>query len=68
VDAVFFWDPSLAGYVSLKVAEMVLDGETVETGMDLGQSGYESVVVEDKVIYGQAWVTVTLDNLDEFDF
>ncbi len=68
VDAVFFWDPALAGYVALQVAEMVLDGEAVESGMDLGQSGYESVVVEDKVIYGQAWVTVTLDNLDEFDF
>lgn len=68
VDAVFFWDPAIAGYVALQVAEMVLDGQTVETGMDLGQSGYESVVVEDKVIYGQAWVTVTLENLDEFDF
>jgi len=68
VDAVFFWDPALAGYVALQIAEMVLDGQAVESGMDLGQSGYESVVVEDKVIYGQAWVTVTLDNLDEFDF
>lgn len=68
VDAVFFWDPALAGYVALQVAEMVLDGTMVESGMDLGQSGYESVVVEGSVIYGQAWVTVTLDNLDEFDF
>ena len=68
VDAVFFWDPALAGYVALQIAEMVLDGQAVESGMNLGQSGYESVVVEGSVIYGQAWVTVTLDNLDEFDF
>jgi len=68
VDAVFFWDPALAGYVTLKVAEMVLDGETVETGMDLGKPGYESVTVEDKVIYGQAWVTVTQENLADYDF
>ena len=68
VDAVFFWDPALAGYVALQIAEMVLDGQAVESGMDLGQDGYESVVVEGSVIYGQAWVTVTLDNLDEFAF
>lgn len=68
VDAVFFWDPALAAYVALDVANMVLDGKTVETGMDLGKEGYESVTVEDKVIYGQAWVTVTLENLADYDF
>ncbi len=68
VDAVFFWDPALAAYVALDVANMVLDGETVETGMDLGKEGYENVTVEGKVIYGQAWVTVTLENLANYDF
>jgi len=68
VDAVFFWDPALAAYVALDVANMVLDGETVETGMDLGKEGYEDVTVEGKVIYGQAWVTVTLENLADYDF
>ena len=68
VDAVFFWDPALAGYVALDVAERVLDGETIESGMDLGKEGYESVTVEDKVIYGQAWVTVTEENLADYDF
>lgn len=68
VDAVFFWDPALAAYVALDVANMVLDGETVETGMDLGKEGYENVTVEGKVIYGQAWVTVTLENLADYDF
>ena len=68
VDAVFFWDPALAGYVTLDVANKVLNGEEIQTGDDLGKPGYESVTVEGKVIYGQAWVTVTEENLSDYDF
>ena len=68
VDAVFFWDPALAGYVTLDVANRVLQGEEIQTGDDLGKPGYESVTVEGKVIYGQAWVTVTEENLADYDF
>ena len=68
VDAVFFWDPALAGYVTLDVANKVLNGEEIQTGDDLGKPGYESVTVEGKVIYGQAWVTVTEENLADYDF
>ncbi len=68
VDAVFFWDPALAGYVTLDVVNRVLQGEEIQTGDDLGKPGYESVTVEGKVIYGQAWVTVTEENLANYDF
>ncbi len=68
VDMIGFWDPSLAGYVMNTVAEMVLNGEEVTAGMDLGQPGYESVTLDGKVIYGQAWVEVTQENLADYPF
>ena len=39
VDGIGFWDPSVAGYAMNKVAQMVLDGEEVTDGMDLGLTG-----------------------------
>jgi simple sugar transport system substrate-binding protein len=68
VDMIGFWDPSLAGYVMNTVAQMVLNGEEVTSGMDLGQTGYESVTLDGKVIYGQAWVEVNKDNLADYPF
>ncbi|WP_037278346.1 autoinducer 2 ABC transporter substrate-binding protein [Rubellimicrobium mesophilum] len=68
VDMIGFWDPSLAGYVMNSVAQMVLNGEEVTSGMDLGQTGYESVTLDGKVIYGQAWVEVNKDNLADYPF
>lgn len=68
VDMIGFWDPSLAGYVMNKVAQMVMDGEEVTDGMDLGQPGYEAVSLDGKVIYGQAWVEVNKDNLADYPF
>ena len=68
VDGIGFWDPSIAGYAMNKVAQMVMDGEKVTDGMDLGLQGYESVALEDKVIYGQAWVNVNKENMADYPF
>jgi len=68
VDGIGFWDPSVAGYAMNKLATMVMNGESVTDGMDLGLSGYESVKLDGKVIYGQAWVNVTKDNMAEYPF
>lgn len=68
VDMIGFWDPSLAGYVMNTVANMVINGEEVTDGMDLGQPGYEAVSLDGKVIYGQAWVEVTEENLADYPF
>ncbi len=68
VDGIGFWDPSVAGYAMNKLAEMVMNGETVTDGMDLGLPGYESVTLDGKVIYGQAWVNVNKDNMAEYPF
>jgi simple sugar transport system substrate-binding protein len=68
VSMISFWDPSLAGYVMNKLALMVIKGQQVTEGMSLGVTGYESVHLVDKVVYGKAWVDVTKDNMKEYDF
>ena len=47
---------------------MVLEGEEVTEGMNLGVPGYENVTLDGRVIYGQAWVDVTAENMDEYPF
>ena len=68
VDGIGFWDPSLAGYAMNKLAAMVMNGEEVTDGMDLGLEGYEKVRLDGKVIYGQAWVNVDKDNMADYPF
>jgi simple sugar transport system substrate-binding protein len=68
VDGIGFWDPKVAGQVMNKVAEMVMAGEEITDGMDLGFAGYENVTLEDKVIYGQAFVDVDAGNMADYPF
>ena len=68
VDGIGFWDPSVAGYAMNKLATMVMNGETVTDGMDLGLPGYEAVKLDGKVIYGQAWVNVNKENMADYPF
>ena len=68
VDGIGFWDPSVAGYAMNKVAQMVMDGEEITDGMDLGLTGYENVTLDGKVIYGQAWVNVNAENMADYPF
>lgn len=68
VDGIGFWDPSIAGYAMNMVAQMVIDGKEVTDGMNLGLQGYEAIKLEDKVIYGQAWVNVNKENMADFPF
>jgi simple sugar transport system substrate-binding protein len=69
VKMISFWDPADAGYVSNKVAVLVLNGKKVTDGMDLGVKGYNNVkLVNGNKIYGQAWTDVTKDNLTAYDF
>ncbi|UCF36977.1 MAG: autoinducer 2 ABC transporter substrate-binding protein [Acidobacteriota bacterium] len=68
VDRISFWDPADAGYAMDILALKVIRGEKVETGDSLGVDGYEDVVVRDSVVYGQAWVDVTRENMSQYDF
>ncbi len=68
VDVATVWDPLVDGYVMNTLAKLVVDGEPITDGMDLGVDGYNEVVVKGKNIYGQAWVDITVDNMDEYNF
>lgn len=63
-----FWDPADAGEAMCAIATKLLNGETIEDGVDLGVPGYEKCTVKDKTIYGAAWVDVTLENMGDYDF
>ena len=43
VDGIGFWDPAVAGEAMNALAVMVMNGETVTDGMDLGLPGYEEI-------------------------
>ena len=68
VDGIGFWDPKIAGQVMNKVAVMVMDGEEVTDGMDLGFEGYDAITLDGKVIYGQAFVDVDAGNMADYPF
>lgn len=69
IDLITFWDPADAGYAMNALAQKVMNGEEITDGMGLGVDGYESVTLEGKVVYGdKAWITVTEENVDEYDF
>lgn len=73
VDQIFFWDPKDAGYVMNKVSDLVLKGEEIKDGMDLGVPGYEKMTVikgpgKGIIIQGQAWVDADKSNYKNFPF
>ena len=65
------WDPKDSGYIMCKVAAMILGGEEIADGGDLGLEGYNSVsIVEgaNRCIIGQADITLTAENINDYDF
>lgn len=67
-DMVTFWDPAFAGYAIQKLAIRVLEGWDVEEGTDLGIPGYHSLEKNGTVMEGSAWVDVTEENMDKYNF
>ena len=70
-ESIHFWVPANAGYVTAMAAYKTLKGEEIKDGTDMGAPGYESITIKKNsdgvpVIYGQAWVDVNADNLDEW--
>jgi len=66
-----FWDPADAGYVMNELALMLLEHKAVADGMDLGAEGYHAVRRDPEkpnLFYGSAWVDVTKENMDAYNF
>jgi simple sugar transport system substrate-binding protein len=68
INALCLWDPADTGYVMNKLALMVLEGQNVTDGMDLGISGYRKMKMIETVLYGEAWIDVTKDNMTYYEF
>jgi len=68
IDMISFWDPAEAGYAMNELALHLLEGGTIEDGMSLTAPGYQNLKLDGKVLYGSAWIDVTVDNMGDYDF
>ena len=54
----------------VETAVKLLNGETIEDGVDLGVEGYNEMTLDGNILIGNAWIDVTKDNVDDpaYDF
>lgn len=64
-DIVTGWDPSMMGEAMVGMIVKILNGETIETGADLGAFGFDSVIVDGKLVKGNTWQRITIENVDD---
>ncbi len=65
------WDPADAGYAMCELARQVLDGKKVGNGTNLGLPAYDNLQVDEsnpKLLMGNGFISVTAENVDEYDF
>jgi simple sugar transport system substrate-binding protein len=62
------WRPADAGYVTALIAYKLLKGEKIEDGVNLVKAGYEKCMVKNGVVFGNAPLVLTKDNVDQFPF
>lgn len=68
IDAIGFWDPAVAGEACNKLLQMHLAGEEIGDGTNLGIPGYENLIAVGNVLYGNAPVYVTAEDMDDYPF
>ena len=68
VQLISFWDSADIGYVMNKVAVMVLNGESITDGMDFGVPGYSHIKKKGEHLYGSAWIDVTKEDMNKYNF
>lgn len=61
------WDPAKAGQAMIELAINVLDNKGVAPD-GLNVEGYETLTPDGTVLYGNARVDVTKDNMNDYDF
>jgi simple sugar transport system substrate-binding protein len=62
------WRPADAGYVACYIALKILKGEKIQTGTDFKKFGYTKVIVNNRIITGNAPLILTKDNVDKYKF
>ena len=68
IDAIGFWDPAVAGAACNQIALMMINGEEVGADTDLGIEGYNKLLADGNVLYGDAAVYVDATNADQYPF
>jgi simple sugar transport system substrate-binding protein len=54
-----------------RLALLLLEGQILEDGLDLGVEGYRQLrrdAAKTNLFFGSAWVDVTRENMDAYDF
>jgi simple sugar transport system substrate-binding protein len=71
IDKIFFWDPAVVGHAMNKLALILIEGGTIEPGLNLGLKGYENlqpVPGSPHAYYGNGWIIVDASNWEEYPF
>jgi simple sugar transport system substrate-binding protein len=73
IDGISLWDPKDAGHVANRIAAMLIDGEKISNGQDLGVTGYHKVIVRKGrglgiIVTGDAWVDLDKNNVKQYAF
>jgi simple sugar transport system substrate-binding protein len=71
VDKMFLWDPMVAGQAQIKLALMLIKGEKIAPGLDLGLPGYRSlkkIADSPHGLAGAGWITVDKSNVKQYPF
>ncbi|NCD33657.1 MAG: autoinducer 2 ABC transporter substrate-binding protein [Spartobacteria bacterium] len=68
IDTGYLWDPADAGFALVYVADKMLKGEPVETGMEVPGLGVADVDPETKVIKFNSILDITAENATELGF
>ena len=71
VDKIFLWDPLVAGQAQNKLALMLIKGEKIAPGLDLGLPGYRNLTRIPGTPHGFAgsgWITIDKSNVKQYPF
>ena len=71
VDKIFLWDPVVAGEAQDKLALMLIKGEKIGPGLDLGLPGYRNlkrIAGTPHALAGSGWIAIDKKNVSEYQF
>ena len=71
VDKIFLWDPVIAGQAQDKLALMLIKGQHVGPGLDLGLAGYSNlkrIPGTPHALAGSGWIAIDKTNVNDYHF
>lgn len=71
VDKIFLWDPVVAGEAQDKLALMLIKGEKIGPGTDLGLPGYRNlkrIPGTPHALAGSGWIAIDSKNVNQYQF